>query len=257
MLGHLSDAAHQFTVCDPTMTSREGFSLAWYIGHEDLPVQFILRDLFDEVRKVLGVGRTVYCGSSGGGFASLYYSFFDRNSAAVVMVPQTDISRHGPVGWLEKTYLAECWSRRPLVDVSRMACTNCCDLYSQGFENFVVYLQSAGDFTHSTLHLTPFLNAIHEADGFRKEKFILHNHYWGKPGHSKVIPFEAYSAWIRTIFAAPKLAATEMLQTYYALTERRSLSSGHTGRVTSASHESEIRLADLLRDHHLRQAMAD
>jgi hypothetical protein len=251
----LADAAHQLSICDPTMTSREGFSLAWYIGHENLPVQLILRDLFDLIKKALGIKRTVYCGSSGGGFASLYYSFFDSNSAAVVMVPQTNISRHGPNGWLEKTYLARCWSRRPLEEVSRVACINVCDLYSQGFNNFIVYLQSAGDFVHSTLHMTAFLNAIHEADGFRSEKFILHSHYWGRLGHSKVIPFETYSAWIRTIFAAPTLVTTDVLKTYNTLTERGNIISAPAGLSTYKPLASDLRLADLLRDYHLRRSV--
>jgi hypothetical protein len=249
----LSCVAHQISVCDPTMTSRKGFSLAWYIGHQDLPVQLILRDLFVQIADLIGVKRTVYCGSSGGGFASLYYSFFDPKSAAVVMVPQTDISRHGPNGWLEKTYLARCWPNLTLQEVGRVACLNLCDLYSESVnENLVVYLQSAGDFSHSSLHMTAFLNAIHEADGFRREKFILQSYYWGRPGHSKVIPFEAYSAWIRSIFAAPSLVATDVLMMYSALDKKRNVIPDPASLSISEHRPSDLRLADILRDYHMR-----
>lgn len=130
--------AHQITVCDPTMMSREGFSLGWYSGHEELDTQNILRRFFIQIKLFLGIRRIIYLGSSGGGFAALHYSFFDPASIALVMAPQTSIGAYWPVA--VRRYLDNCWSGVSIEKISDKIETDMCRLYRDGHQNSVVYI---------------------------------------------------------------------------------------------------------------------
>lgn len=60
-LRQVQHIAHQITICDPTMMSREGFSCSWYPGHEKLPAQAILNQLgVDTVMRHFFSGRLAH-----------------------------------------------------------------------------------------------------------------------------------------------------------------------------------------------------
>lgn len=193
----LNAMCHQISICDPTMTDRKGFPLSWYVGHEEFNCQKKLLSFFQLLKKSLGVEKVIFTGSSGGGFAALYYSFFDSDSVALPMVPQTSIEKyHRPKAF--DIYSKYCWSKKDYSYVSNLRCLNICDLYRDGFNNTVVYIQSSGDSEHFARQLLPFLESIRNTPMF-KENFVLENSFYGKHGHSGVITKRDYTPWLKSL----------------------------------------------------------
>lgn len=212
-LRSFKDAAHQITISDPTMISRDGFGSAWYAGHEGLDVQRALLRFIDGLGTVLSPGRVVFLGSSGGGFAALYCSYFSPGSIALVMVPQTNIVNHAN----SRQYFKVCWPGRSWEEVGRLACIDVTRLYSCGFDNTVIYVQSQGDFTHNALHLSPFLSACYASGDPTQAKIIVHSDYWGRPGHSGAVPPDGYSGWLRAAVSSRSTAVQDLLDASSAL----------------------------------------
>ena len=254
-LKQMQGYAHQITVCDPTMMTREGFSLGWYSGHEALDVQNILRRFFAQVREFLGIRRMIYLGSSGGGFAALHYSYFDSDSAAVVMGPQTSMRAHIPAAL--NAYVKNCWPGRSFEEVGQSIETDMCALYGNGHENSVIFVQSSGDFLHNHRHMAPFVNAVHGGGTRENKRFVLVSDFWGRQGHAGAIPHEGYIALLLAAISARSLESTDILDAYAAAAEKP------LAVPTSLSKRSDVagpdgaslRLADILRDYHLRQPM--
>ena len=170
-LAENSSYGHQLTICDPTMMTRDGFSLGWYAGHDSLDVQGILCRFFAQLPQVLGTRRHVYLGSSGGGFAALHYSYYHAESVAVVLGPQTSIAAHTSKAVIN--YMNSCWPNRTLESLSGTVNVDMCALYRNGHDNTVIYVQSAGDFLHNSCHLAPFMKGdLRPARGRSREPQI-------------------------------------------------------------------------------------
>lgn len=257
-LKQMEGYAHQITICDPTMMTRDGFPLGWYAGHDAMNLQQILRKFFAQLRTFLGVRRIIYLGSSGGGFAALYYSYYDEKSAAVVMVPQTRIDHHIP-GVIDK-YINNCWPGRSLDDVSGHVKLDMCKLYANGHENSVIYVQSSGDFLHNYRQMAPFISAVHGGGDRENKKFLLTSDFWGLHGHGGAVPHEAYIPWLMSAISARSLDGRDILDAYTALNKKPVSTKPASARKLTATPESSsghddsaLRMADLLRDYHLRQ----
>ncbi|WP_218221704.1 hypothetical protein [Nesterenkonia sp. Act20] len=253
-LKSFSDNAHQISICDPTMMSRDGFSCSWYAGHEGLDVQSVLLEFIAAVKSSLSPSRTIYLGSSGGGFAALYFSYHDPESLALVMVPQTNLERHFSPGAVVN-YLQQCWPGRSLEQASKETCLDVTSLYASGFNNSVVYVQSQGDFKHNALQLTPFLTACYKTGEPEDEKVILSSDYWGKPGHGGAVPAEGYTRWLRTALTSPSLGVEDLLATSAMLASQSV--SGSTRREetsTRVTSESDIGMAKVVKAGLLKQS---
>ncbi|WP_152345673.1 hypothetical protein [Brevibacterium sp. CFH 10365] len=233
-LKSFNSSAHQISISDPTMMAREGFSCAWYAGHEELDVQGALVQFIGSLRTALAPKRVVYLGSSAGGFAALYCSYFDPGSVALVMVPQTNLQRHFAPRAVS-LYLEKCWSGRSLEEVGEVACTDVTSLYEKGFDNTVVYVQSQGDFKHSALQLTPFMSACYNTGEPEQEKLIVQSDYWGKPGHGGAVPMEGYSTWLRAAISAPSTGLEDLLET--SATFRQDSAPQKTRGKSSSAHD--------------------
>lgn len=260
-LKQMEGYAHQLSICDPTMMTREGFSLGWFAGHEALDVQSILRRFFKQVREVLSIRRMIYLGSSGGGFAALYYSYFDPDSSAVVMGPQTTMKAHIPAAL--NAYISNCWPDRKFDEVARTIETDMCSLYEKGHENSVIFVQSSGDLLHNHRHMAPFVNAVHGNGTRENKKFILVSDFWGSHGHAGAIPHEGYISWLISAISARSLAGGDILDAY-AATASKSYAAPTTQANrklidsrpdADAQNGLSTRMADLLRDYHLRQPL--
>lgn len=257
-LKQMEGYAHQITICDPTMMARDGFSLGWYAGHDSMNLQQILRRFFTQIRTFLGIKRIIYLGSSGGGFAALHYSYFDDDSAAVVMVPQTRINHHIP-GVIDK-YISNCWPGRSLDEVSNLVNLDMCQLYAKGHKNSVIYIQSSGDFLHNHRQMAPFVNAVHGGGNRENKKFLLTSDFWGLHGHGGAVPHEAYIPWLMAVISAKSLDGPDILDAYTALNNKPVKSRSAPARtsadkreIQTGHDETALRMADLLRDYHLRQ----
>lgn len=214
-LPKFSDIAHQITICDPTLVAKDGFNLGWYAGHEGLDVQGIIRRFLEVLTQALTPSRTIYLGSSGGGFAALYFSYHDADSVAVVMVPQTIVGR-GIYGAVQN-YITSCWPGMTLEEVEEATCLDVTRLYSSGFENTVIYIQSQGDFKHTAKHLTPFMSACYNTGDPDRDKILIYSDYWGVPGHGGSVPPGAYTRWLRAALSSPTRGLADLLGTYSAL----------------------------------------
>lgn len=202
---------NQVALSDPSLGVSPDFRIGWFAGHRGFDTQYHLRGALRTIAKALGGDRTIYFGTSGGGFAALYYSFFAPKAVALVFNPQTNIPAYHST--LVTPYREACWpdltSNDQLADVT---CTNLPQLYATGFRNTIVYCQSMGDRHHATTHMLPFLGAL--AGQSRSRRVMLHSDFAGDHGH--VSDHAAYLQWARAIAASPTDEPKDLLDTWHA-----------------------------------------
>lgn len=235
--GEYQPFAHQISVADPTLDASPDLMLAWYIGSERLDTQSVLREFFSEVRRTLGVERTIYIGASGGGFAALYFSRADDASCAIALQPQTVIASYRGV----PAFLASCWPARTLKEVGARACVDIAAEYAKGFRNAVVYVQSIADTHHFRHHLTPFQAAIRARTS---GEAIFHVDFWGATGHAPV-PRPVVTQWVLAAVGAPSLRETDILVRRHALAAAPA--AAVEARTATAWPDADVRIADQVR----------
>lgn len=146
---------------DPTLTLAPRNRLSWYLGTPTVDPDDWMETI---VRKVLlnsGSQYVVFEGSSAGGFVAMRMSARFANSIAVPRIPQTDIFRyefHRPIletlqtAWRGVSYdeiMSDHFHRFRIIDLYTDPAWN------RG--NLIMYIQNAGDTTHTRDHLAPFL----------------------------------------------------------------------------------------------------
>ncbi|KPF53380.1 hypothetical protein IP65_13355 [Novosphingobium sp. AAP1] len=205
----------QVSVSDPSLQVPGDFAIAWYAGHQGFDTPALLARAFAEMAKAWGIERTIFFGTSGGGFAALAQSHAMPGSIAVVGNPQTRIARyHAP---LVSAYRAACWpalASNAALDGVIMA--DCTALYGAGFRNLVVYIQSLGDRHHRRAHMLPFAAAI--AGLTEADRVLFHSDFHGVHGHS--LPRDAYADWLRAAVISPTATPADLLDTWHALRQR-------------------------------------
>lgn len=147
--------ANIICVADPSI--RFGIELAWFAGNKDQPLQ---RDLPNVLRHLLSryeqSQKMVFFGSSGGGFAALFYGHGFPGSIIVASHPQIRLSEYNPA--VVDAYLKSAW------DVDSLNATpithDLNTLYSAGLPGSVLVLQNAWDGHHRDRHLAPWIRAI-------------------------------------------------------------------------------------------------
>lgn len=161
-------------VSDPSLAWDEAVPLAWYVGPEEHDVTARIAEEVARLADRLGATRTVFTGSSGGGYSSLALAARTPGSLAVSFSPQTRIARydHMPV----KTFRLRLFpnhadtdsieaDHRDRVDQSHRWAAG----PSQP-DAFVRIAQNAQDRGHIDAHLRPFL----ESAGVDPETFEGH-----------------------------------------------------------------------------------
>lgn len=219
--------AHQVAVSDPTLQVPGAFRLAWFAGHQGFDTPALLRRGLAEIVRAWRIERTIFFGTSGGGFAALVQSHAMPGSIAVVGNPQTVIARyHAP---LVDPYRAACWPA--LADnaaLDGMTIADCTRLYAAGFRNTVIYVQSLGDRHHWRAHMLPFAAAI--AGRSNAGHVLFHTDFHGVHGHG--LPREAWAPWLRAAAISPGCAPAELLDTWHMLRARAAPAA--PGRPSSA-----------------------
>ena len=206
------DDANQLMIADPGMEHPGEFTLAWYAGHEGLKAQDILLDLIKRTIAHLDIEHVVFMGSSGGGFASLYYSWHLPGSTCVAVSPQTDIRKYYKSH--AKRYTTACWPSLPGFNaLDQVICADVVSLYRQSVPNTVVLLQSTGDFFHFKNHMLPLAEAI---TSHEESRFILQCGYWGVPDHSRSVPADVAVKWLNTVINHPGATVPELLTAWHA-----------------------------------------
>jgi hypothetical protein len=199
----------QLSVDDPSLSTGESNSAAWYAGHDGFESQKILPEIFKEIIERGGYKRVVFIGSSVGGFASLFYSSLIAGSVAITNLPQTNINLYN--AGHQTRYRESCWPSLSTNDeLAQKICSNLCDWYSTPKPNTVIYIQSAGDHFHTRTQLAPFLASIAKV---KESKFIINSDFWGKLGHSFSVTSSTLLMWLQAAFISPSTEVDDLLMT--------------------------------------------
>jgi pimeloyl-ACP methyl ester carboxylesterase len=209
----LAGVAHQISVADPSVLEEGSANIAWYAGDAGFEAQAVLPAVFTGLAEELGVARTLYFGTSGGGFAALYYAHQHPGSFAVAGNPQVAIERYH-LALAIRRYREQCWpglgTDAPLTDVT---CADLARLYAKGFDNTVIYVQSIGDRMHFENQMMYFVAGLSEAG--KRNRFLLHSDFWGKIGH---IPAPRdYLRWIQAVCTSPTTEIADILAMWQGL----------------------------------------
>ncbi|WP_312531284.1 hypothetical protein [Paracoccus sp. (in: a-proteobacteria)] len=203
----------QLSISDPAMLEPGNFRLGWYTGQPGFPMQQLLLDVIQKAADHLGADRLIFVGGSGGGFASLYYSWHFPGSVALVAVPQTRLTTY--YGGQLRRFREELWpgvaNTRAL---SREICLDVCELYAKEVPNTVIYLQSAGDRFHLETQMAPFVSAV---TSIKDSRFILKCDFWGRTGHSNSVDPQEIVTWLEAIISSPTLEVDDLLLSRYQL----------------------------------------
>lgn len=242
-------SAHQMAISDPTMYADPTMPTGWYIGSEGENLPQHLSRLIQEEAERLGCTRTIYVGGSAGGFAALMYSRLHPGSIAIAANPQTRLQSYfipSGVNLLRRV----CWPSADTVEaLARIAPIDVCTQYEQGFDNHVIYIQSAGDHDHMCGQLAPFLAAI---DAAHSNRVVFDVGYWGIPGHSGSAPPRAWLPWVRAALVSPSLRSEDLLTTRYGLEQQAEAKASLPAEALKGVDPADIRRAELLRDLALR-----
>jgi pimeloyl-ACP methyl ester carboxylesterase len=192
-------------ISDPSLARNDDMKLAWYAGHEGFELQKILPELVRQIIESLGATRVAFAGSSGGGFAALYYSWQIPDSVAVVSNPQTNLNRYNR-GLLEN-YRAACWpSLGQDAQLEEKIEIDLGPLYAKRCANTVIYLQVASDFYHIRRHFAPFVATL---PAKYADRLIVRMANWGRRGHIPV-PATIWVPWMNAVLAAPETTAASI-----------------------------------------------
>jgi hypothetical protein len=239
------------SIADPTLQSNEGLRLGWYSGSESFPVRSILKGLIKNTVTQLKPRRTIFFGSSGGGYAALLYASSIDGAVSLTINPQTDILSYWS-GHVED-YFASCWPRVPKRD--RRNSTIVCDLSELYQDNAVnvtsVMLSSPGDRQHFVNHISKFIGKIGRGACSR---LILASNYFGIWGHGGSIPPDVIRNWYIAIILAETTEPESILTAFSGLASKISSPSTKSPKDTqlnSALNQQNILFADVLRDYHL------
>jgi hypothetical protein len=79
---------------DPTLDLDPSLTLGWYLGTRGVDLHEVIGRSVARVAEQTDARRVILLGSSGGGFAALHLAALLPDATAVVMNPQTDVSRY-------------------------------------------------------------------------------------------------------------------------------------------------------------------
>lgn len=148
-------------ISDPGLMTGKGIGVAWYLGTSGVDATAVLREIISALHQRIGGRHLVFFGMSGGGFAALNLSHEFPGSLAIPVNPQTRILEYAESSWNElgiRCFGArsveesrDALERHPRADLRR--------IYSNGFENSVLYVQNASD-GHTRTQLYPWLDSL-------------------------------------------------------------------------------------------------
>jgi hypothetical protein len=209
----LQGLAHQVSIADPSVREASSNNIGWYAGDAEFAAQSLLPVLFADLAAELGAVQTIYFGTSGGGYAALYYAHRDPGSFAVAGNPQVAIE-HYHLEHAVRRYRQACWPDLAKDAVlNSVTCADLTGLYAAGFDNTVIYVQSIGDRMHFENHMLRFASAVAQAG--ERQRFLLHSDFWGRMGHIPV-PRD-YLRWIQAICMSQSSDTADILAMWYGL----------------------------------------
>jgi hypothetical protein len=242
------------SLCDPTLNLHEELRLGWYSGSETFPLRSILEELLANTIAHLAPRRVVFFGTSGGGYAALLYAKSVEGAISLTINPQTDILSYysGHVG----DYFSACWPQVPENERARR--TIICDLASLYKDNpqnvTIVMLSSAGDRHHFVNHVSRFIGRVGRST---RSRIILASDFFGVEGHSGSMPSNVIKRWFNAVLVAESTDPEKILIAYCDKSTHTAKPPMHPSvhRRTVDVEPRDLRLADFLRDYHLREPL--
>lgn len=191
ILPELIASAHQVAIFDISLFRHDATRVAWYAGHDELDLQSLLKEVFQQISQVLECTRKIYFGSSSGGFAALFYSWHDKGSIAISANPQIKLE-----AYYEKytdQFLKNHWpNKKSFSDLDAQITTSLTKLYETKTSNTVIYIQNGTDRHHVCRHMTAFMVATAKSGS----DIIYKSDFWGAFGHSAP-PKEVLLPWLQ------------------------------------------------------------
>lgn len=146
-------------ISDPSLYLSDNLHLGWYAGSQKQPrLQWAIRGMLNHL--VPADQKVVTFGSSGGGFAALYYAARRDGAVAVPVNPQTNLANYNPAAVARYARLA--WGVNGDDVLSKVpAVTDLTRLYRASTQR-VFYVQNKNDRGHMERHFGPFMAALKE-----------------------------------------------------------------------------------------------
>lgn len=144
-------------IADPSLYLSDELFLGWYAGNHKQPrLQYVIRGILNHL--VPAGQKMVTFGSSGGGFAALYYAAHRDNSVAVPVNPQTNLANYNRAA--VERYARLAWGLSGGQALKKIpAVTDLTRTYrAPGKKAF--YVQNTNDRTHMQGHYSPFMDAL-------------------------------------------------------------------------------------------------
>ena len=205
----LSHLAHQISISDSTMLTEGEFNCSWYAGSDRVPLQAILVKVIKIISEVLNADKRIYLGNSGGGFASLYFSYHDKGSICFAVNPQTVIENHGVKKVMP--YLKKCWPKlKNISELNRFIVSDVTRLYMDSPANSVILIKNSTDHAHTFKHVQPLLSAYAQ---IKNRSFLLYSDFWGKVGHAQP-PKQVILNWLYSALDFKAISVNDIAQNY-------------------------------------------
>ncbi|MCD0501722.1 hypothetical protein [Bordetella petrii] len=149
------------SVSDPTLCISDDLTLAWYAGSKVSPTQEILPSILEVIIRLAKPSNIAFVGTSGGGFATLYYSRMMPKTLAIAVNPQTNILKYSqePVARYAKEGFGIESFKAAKSQLPLKIHADLCSLYEAGHTNSILYLQNQSDW-HVNRHCKPFFEAL-------------------------------------------------------------------------------------------------
>lgn len=165
------------SLADPTLSLSGEVGIGWFIGNSNIHFLKDCAAFLSKLLSHLGVKpeKTLFFGSSAGGFSSIGMAACVPGSHAFAVNPQTDIARFHSITELHRTFRA-CFSSGDILSISRKFKERLClaDLiYNLEYRPPMTIWQNIYDQYHYENHLIPFLAKMAEVDSFNGMEVII------------------------------------------------------------------------------------
>lgn len=197
--------ANEIAFSDPVPQASAKLALGWFCGARTLPLQALLAGYIERIQAITGARRPVFWGSSGGGFAALYFASRFAEASTVVFNPQIDLRvrsgcQAGVAGTaMFEAYLGNAFGLSPRqIDGHPMApVLDVREVLPADPSRHIVYVQNTGDDFHVETQMRPFLAHFDTppAPGPARAGLNLWCQHWGE-GHV-VVPKAVYHEALR------------------------------------------------------------
>jgi hypothetical protein len=182
---------HVIAVCDPTLYLDDGLRLGWFLGSSTKSAVPGLVEIAERAADHLKIaaGRTVFYGSSGGGFAAIAAACRLREGRALAINPQVDVTKYYPkaLAAIKRALGGECAFAMVCLDPRRVNLNSSIDeaRWAGLGTRLAIYQNSVDRFHHKNHFLNLAANFGVPPEGGRSpEEDILGVIYSSPEGHS-------------------------------------------------------------------------